>query len=547
MASMTAADFELFQKFLAFQEMTNGQTDAIAAVAADVTEAAPKTVETAAAPEQRDVTVTIGTTGGFGITATDGTLYSVGRANRESRGKIFSDFKAGDTVTISMIGKYAASVRLAVGAASASETTPQWHCAWSSCSRLFVKDRDGQSYCGHQECPATTQVPEHGPSRTDSPKLASAKATAEKLADTAEKSLRKNATSKPPCEMCQGTAHPHEGMAFLMCLSRQYTRETGLPVRMAVGYGAEFVAFAAWFAENEHRAYAANADGFKLYGGMGAALAAPAVTAPVTVSKAPQTPVAASEGPAKQARGRCTVCRRFVKAGATMHDGCVPTSTAPAVDAAVVAAMSGETVHIDALDDDDEIVAQESVKTPAQMSSADIGMLTGQFNVEISKFKGEKPDGSHSDQENNPQPLIQVRSFETPETFITSAGAGRWVRCANREMWSKLTTRAVGFRFRIELQAGSIISKIGRIPSDVPAAPVETNPQGTVSAAAQKRTATRRARTTAKQAPVKQTIVQTNAPTTADKCKCGRRFNTAGRGQRGLCAHCMPLVTQKAS
>jgi hypothetical protein len=31
----------------------------------------------------------------------------------------------------------------------------RFHCAWSSCSRLYVKTNPGHVYCGHQDCPAT--------------------------------------------------------------------------------------------------------------------------------------------------------------------------------------------------------------------------------------------------------------------------------------------------------------------------------------------------------------------------------------------------------
>jgi hypothetical protein len=46
-----------------------------------------------------------------------------------------------------------------------ANTTVRHHCSWSSCSRLYTPDRPGHTYCGHQDCPATTVVPEHGPRR----------------------------------------------------------------------------------------------------------------------------------------------------------------------------------------------------------------------------------------------------------------------------------------------------------------------------------------------------------------------------------------------
>lgn len=487
--SMSSADFEVFQKFLAFQQMQAGTTsptptETIAAVAADVT--TPATAPTTADQETaRDVTVTIATAGGYGVTGTDGTLYSVGRANRETRGKIFAAYKVGDTVTVTMLGKYAAAVAFQKSDALKS-------------AQKAIK----------------TAAPVAAP-------------------------VRKNGTTRPPCGLCGGDAHPHEGMAFLVCLSRQYTRETGQQVRMAPGYGAEFVAFAAWFARAERTAYAANTAGQKQYGGTVAApaVAAPAVAVPVTVSKASQTPVAASETPAKQARGHCTVCRRFVKAGATVHDTCAQPSTAPAVDAAVVAAMATETVHIDALD---APVVQETapaVKAPDARSQTDINAMSGVFDVTLDGFKKDRDAARAMD-----LPIIRLKSAE----FVTKAGDGRWFKMAPA-LYAKLDTKPVGFAFRIELQPNCIVSKIGRIPSDQPAAPVETNPQGTVSATAQKRAATRRARTGAKHAPIKQTVTQTNVPTAAEMCQCGRRFNTAGRGQRGLCAVCAPKASTKAS
>jgi hypothetical protein len=42
------------------------------------------------------------------------------------------------------------------------------HCAWNSCSRLFIPADRRYTYCGHPDCPATRVVPEHAqPSGTD--------------------------------------------------------------------------------------------------------------------------------------------------------------------------------------------------------------------------------------------------------------------------------------------------------------------------------------------------------------------------------------------
>jgi hypothetical protein len=494
-ARMTSADFELFQKFQAFMAMTSAPSDTVGAVAADV---APTTngatvKATASEPTTHDVTVTVATAGGYGITGADGVLYSVGRANREARGKIFSGFKVGDTLLVTLTGKHVSAARL-----------------------------------------------------LDADKIATVKATAERVAESANG--RKNGTTRPPCTLCHDTAHPHEGMAFLVCLARQYTRETGLQVRMSEGYGAEFLAFAQWFAAAPRVAYAANSDGCKPYGGTGAAIAAPSAPA----VKAPAAMPNALQVPSLKTRDHCLACRKFCKSGEQYHDKCRPaTGTAPVVvngkrpseiDPAVLAAMAGETVHIDALDD--ESVVQETVKTPDKMSQKDIATMSGWFDVEISKFKGEQKDGSHSDQEGDERPLIQIRSAD----FVTSAGAGRWVRCADRNIWATLRNKPVGFAFTIKLGEGSIILKAGRKPSAVPAAPVETNPQGTVSAAAAKRAATRRAKKGHQDAAVAQRLTQTNAPTVATNCpKCDKRFSMVGTGQRGMCAICAPKSQSKAS
>lgn len=45
-------------------------------------------------------------------------------------------------------------------------TESRWHCAWSACSRLYVKTWGGQSYCGHAECPASRIAPEYGPRKS---------------------------------------------------------------------------------------------------------------------------------------------------------------------------------------------------------------------------------------------------------------------------------------------------------------------------------------------------------------------------------------------
>jgi hypothetical protein len=42
------------------------------------------------------------------------------------------------------------------------------HCAWGSCSRLFVPTARRYTYCGHPDCPATRVVPDHAqPAGTD--------------------------------------------------------------------------------------------------------------------------------------------------------------------------------------------------------------------------------------------------------------------------------------------------------------------------------------------------------------------------------------------
>jgi hypothetical protein len=222
-----------------------------------------------------------------------------------------------------------------------------------------------------------------------------------------------------------------------------------------------------------------------------------------------------------------------------MHDACASKAGAtPAVktaDPAIIAAMTAETVHIDALDDDDQddVIVQETVKTPVQRSQADIDAMSGIFDVTLDGFKKDR-DAARA----MPQPIIRLKSDE----FVTAAGQGRWFKMSP-DLYAKLDKRDVGFAFRIQLDTGSIVSKIGRIPSETPAAPVETNPQGTVSAAASRRAATRRGRQTAANARTSQTVTQTIVPSaTPDQCKCGRRFNTAGRGERGLCAHCAPLA-----
>lgn len=42
-----------------------------------------------------------------------------------------------------------------------SEPTARYHCSWSACSRLYVKTGPGHTYCGWEDCPATTAVPAH--------------------------------------------------------------------------------------------------------------------------------------------------------------------------------------------------------------------------------------------------------------------------------------------------------------------------------------------------------------------------------------------------
>jgi hypothetical protein len=244
-SNMTAADFELFQKFLAFQKMTEtapATSDAtVAAVAADVvtvkTDAAPTSDET-----ESTVNVTVGIAGGYGITGTDGVLYSVGSRNREKRGKLFSPFSKGETIQITLDSKgKATAVRSLIGAAP----------------------------------------------KTVAPKTVSKAPAAPAVTTAPATTTRKNGTVNPPCNLCDGPAHPHEKLAFLVCLSRQYTRETGQLVRTDEGFGTEFVAFAQWLAVTPRTAHAANTAGQKSYGG---STAAPTVKAAPPVKAGPPSP-----------------------------------------------------------------------------------------------------------------------------------------------------------------------------------------------------------------------------------------------------------------
>lgn len=493
--TMTTADFELFQRFLAFQKMS-AAPDATAAIAATL---APRNGTTAvkttttSEPTTTDVTVTVATAGGYGITGTDGTLYSVGRVNRDARGKLFAGFKVGDTLLVTLTGKYVSAARLLIGSAPAAVTTVA--------------------------APRTVTMPVTTPAAT-----------------VAAPAGRKNGTDKPACPLCQGTAHPHEGLAFLTCLSRQYTAETGLQVRMAPGYGAEFVAFAAWFAASERTAYAANTAGQKPYGGSTATPAVPTVWTNIE-SPVDRVMPNALQVPSLKTRDRCITCHKYVKAGDLYHPKCAPVNGATTANAAVVAAMSAETVHIDALDDDQEVVQETAVKAPEKRSQNDVHQMSGEFDVVLEAFKTDRDGAKKMD-----RPIIRFKSAE----FITAKGEGRWLS-VSREMYAKLDdNKYVGRHVRITLETGSRVVKIGRVPSETSVA-VDTNPHLAISAAASRKAAVKRARTGHKAAPIKQTIVQTNAPTVATSCpKCQKRFSMVGKGQRGMCAECAPILAKSA-
>lgn len=60
-------------------------------------------------------------------------------------------------------------VALARLEATYRKDSESWHCAWSSCSRLFIPTDRRYTYCGHPDCPATRGVPEHAQPADETP------------------------------------------------------------------------------------------------------------------------------------------------------------------------------------------------------------------------------------------------------------------------------------------------------------------------------------------------------------------------------------------
>jgi hypothetical protein len=259
---------------------------------------------------------------------------------------------------------------------------------------------------------------------------------------------------------------------------------------------------------------------------------------------------------------RCPSCNKIGSAAnggyCKNHVTAVPTVAAP--DPAVIAAMSAETVHIDALDDDEPSfdctgcgetdvptnhvcpVVQEAapVKTAAQMTSSDINALSGIFDVTIDGLKRNREEARAQCQKSGAT-IVRFKS----DQFVTSKGEGRWLSVPADIYATIDDDKYVGRAVRIQLETGSKVVRLGRAPANK-TVPVDTNPQPTISAAASRRASTRRAKQDAKRAPVRQTVEQTNVPT--DICpKCDRRFGMVGKGQRGLCAVCAPKTARKAS
>jgi len=397
--TLTNADIEIIRKIGAMLN-ASAPVDVTGAVAADVAPAVPQTVETAS--NVKTVTGCVTTTGKYGIVLdgavkADGTpaWTTVGAKNRESTGPIFAGIEKGSTVEITLDGKRAKSVRVLIGATQKESAARQ----------------------------------------------ESVKATVE----AAPISTRVAAATANACTLCDGPKHPHEGTADLVCAARQYARLTGQNVSYALGNGPAFVQFAQWLAASPRTVYAANKDGQKQIGGSIAPAApapaapapaapAPAAPAPATTTRRPMHPCAGADGKLRTtaADGKCKACREITQEDASA-------SSAPAVDTALVAAMSVPTVA--------ELAPAE--KTPAQLANNELP-TDGVFVVQIYQFK-------KLDQPNPEQPIISLVS----ERFVTSQGKGRWLRCRDTDVYSKLTAMPVGTWVRIKL-VGGLIANVTR-------------------------------------------------------------------------------------